>query len=73
MPVVCRVDAKLLDWTSIIHLKFHVRIRLVFVYITYIIGKSSASKKFSQFQLGGPIFRSGPNAAASIATTLIRH
>ena len=25
MPVVCRVDAKLLDWTSIIHFKFHVK------------------------------------------------
>ena len=47
MPVVCRVDAKLLDWTSIIHFKFHVKNKTRFR--VYNLHRSSAFKKFSQF------------------------
>jgi len=47
MPVVCRVDAKLLDWTSIIYFKFHVKNKTRFR--VYNLHRSSAFKKFSQF------------------------
>jgi len=56
--------------TSIIHFKFHAKNHFQ-VNTSWEKKLFSFHKNFSQFS-AGPIFRSGPNAAASIAPTLIR-
>ena len=54
MPVVCRVDAKLLDWTSIIHFKFHVKNKTRFcVYNLHHWKKFSFYKNLVSFSWAG--------------------